>query len=124
MTTANHVPKTPFSNMIAKVSTAFATLLFMIVLATPARAQLGDLGEVIRTGTADANMLLEQYLKPYSNGLGANFNTGWSNIGGPRRILGVDVRINAAVAFVPAADETFDLSELTFSNPDLRDIAW
>lgn len=95
-------------------------VLSLFLVASPAKAQLSDLGEIIRTGTADANLLLEEYLRPYSNGLGANFNTGWSNIGGPRRVLGVDVRLNAAVAVVPALDETFDLSSLTFNNPDLK----
>lgn len=104
----------------SKVASIFVAMFAVLLFAMPARAQLGDLGEVIRTGTADANMLLEQYIRPYSNGLGANFNTGWSNTGGPRRVLGVDVRVSAAVALVPSADETFDLSELMFSNPDLQ----
>lgn len=86
--------------------------LLSLLICNPANAQLNNVGEMLRGGVEDSNLLLENYLKPYSNGFGAGLNTGWNNSARPYRTLGFDLRVNASLAFVPMADETFDVARL------------
>lgn len=81
-----------------------------------ANAQVNDVGEFLRSGVQggidDSKLLLENYLKPYSNGFGANLNSGWNNSARPYKTLGFDIRVNAALSFVPSSDEFFDVAKL------------
>ncbi len=87
-----------------------AVLLFMPP--KDAYAQFDDLGEILRAGTNDSNLLLESYVSPFANGLGANLNTGWTNSARPYRTLGFDLKFSAALSFVPGNDEIFDVEDL------------
>ena len=87
-------------------------LSFSMLAFTPAKAQVNDVGELLRGGINDSNLLLENYLKPYTNGFGADLNTGWNNSARPYRTLGFDIKVSAALAFVPARDEFFDVALL------------
>jgi len=78
----------------------------------PANAQVNSVGELVRGGLNDSNLLLENYLKPYANGFGADLNTGWNNSARPYRTLGFDVKVSASLAFVPSGDRFFDVAEL------------
>lgn len=89
-------------------------LLFLIP-AEKSHAQLGNLGEILRSGANDSNLLLESYLRPYSAGFGADLNTGWNNTARPYRTLGFDLRVSIAASFVPASDELFNVNDLAFS---------
>jgi hypothetical protein len=81
-----------------------------------ATAQFGNTGEILLSGTQDANLLLEEYLKPFGNGFGADLNSGWINSGRPYRTLGFDLRISAALSIVPTGDRTFFVDDLNFQN--------
>jgi len=48
-----------------------------------AKAQFEDSGEILRSGTNDANLLMEEYMKPFAKGFGAGLNSGWVNVLGP-----------------------------------------
>ncbi len=87
-------------------------LTFSLLAFTPVKAQVNDVGELLRGGILDSNLLLENYLKPYTNGFGADMNTGWNNSARPYRTLGFDIKLSAAMAFVPARDEFFDVAML------------
>lgn len=88
-------------------------LLFIILFsAKDSHAQFDNVGEILRGGANDANLLLENYITPFANGFGADLNTGWSNSARPYRTLGFDIRVNAAAAFVPSSDEFFDVADL------------
>lgn len=90
-------------------------LCFLFIIpAEKSHAQFDDLGEMLRSGVNDSNLLLESYLKPYSAGFGANLNSGWNNTARPYKKFGFDLRVNAAASLVPAADELFNVSELNF----------
>jgi len=95
--------------------------LLSFLICNPAAAQVNNVGELLRSGAEDSNLLLENYLRPYSNGFGAGLNTGWNNSARPYRTLGFDLRVNASLAFVPLADETFDVARLEpqFQNLEL-----
>ena len=87
-------------------------LLSMFFTYSNAQAQVDDVGELLRSGVDDSNLLLENYLKPYANGFGANLNTGWNNSARPYRTLGFDIRVNAAFAVIPTSDEFFNIGAL------------
>jgi hypothetical protein len=81
-----------------------------------ATAQFDDAGEILRSGTNDANLLLQEYLKPFADGFGADLNSGWINTAKPYNTLGFDLRISAGVAIVPTGDRSFNVDELNFEN--------
>lgn len=98
--------------MLKKYISLFAITLFFMLPWQNSSAQVNNIGEFVRAGTDDASLLLENYLRPYTSGFGANLNTGWNNSARPYRTLGFDIRISGAMAFVPASDEVFDVASL------------
>lgn len=96
-----------------------ASLLSLMPLSL--QAQNDDIGAIFRAGAADANTLLESYLKPFGAGFGSNLNTGWINTASPYRPFGFDLRVNAAVALVPDADQMFDIAGLNLSQIEVID---
>ncbi len=90
-------------------------LAFLNTISTPAFAQLGDAGAILRSSMDDANLLLENYFRPLGKGFGSNLNSGWVNSAKPYRPLGFDIRVNATVARVPSSDEFFNLAEIGLS---------
>jgi hypothetical protein len=102
--------------MYKTIRRSFLTASFALILAlgfqNQANAQLGDAGDFLRAGTADANLLMESYLKPFGTGFGAGLNSGWTNTARPYRTLGFDLRLNVALAVVPGSDRSFLMSDL------------
>lgn len=76
------------------------------------RAQVGNVGDLVRSGVDDSNLLMKSYLEPYVNSFGANLNTGWNNSARPYKKLGFDLRVNAAFAFIPSSDNFFNIGAL------------
>lgn len=99
---------------ITAASVLFACLT--VLQAPTAQAQFGDTGEILRAGTEDANLLLENYLKPFGDGFGADLNSGWINSARPYRTLGFDLRVHVGVALVPGSDQNFNVDQLDFQN--------
>ncbi|WP_069131766.1 DUF6588 family protein [Rhodohalobacter halophilus] len=101
-----------------KKITLIVSSLLLISLAgvQNASAQFDDSGEILRAGAADANLLLQEYLKPFANGFGADLNSGWVNSARPYRTLGFDLRVSAGVAIVPTGDRSFNVDEIDFQN--------
>jgi len=95
-----------------KILSISTVLISLLLMATSAKAQVNNVGELLRSGVEDSNLLLENYLKPYTNGFGANLNTGWNNSASPYKTLGFDIRVNAAFAVIPSSDDFFNIAEL------------
>lgn len=95
-----------------KLLSVVTVLISVLLFSTNAKAQVNSVGELLRSGIDDSNVLLENYLKPYTNGFGAGLNTGWNNSARPYKTLGFDIRINAAFAVVPASDDFFNIAAL------------
>lgn len=93
-----------------------ACLLISLAGVNTATAQFDDAGEILRSGTNDANLLLQEYLKPFADGFGADLNSGWVNSARPYSTLGFDLRISAGIAIVPTGDRSFNVDELNFEN--------
>ena len=98
------------------ISTAALSMLLANALVNTASAQFGDAGEILKSGVQDANLLMEEYLRPFGNGFGADLNSGWINSGRPYKTLGFDLRVSAAVSLVPTGDRSFLVDELQFQN--------
>lgn len=94
---------------------AAAVILTLVLLPGRAEAQLDDFSDILKGGAADANTLLEAYLKPYGSGFGANLNSGWVNTARPYKTLGFDLRLGISYSIVPSSDEMFDIAELGLS---------
>lgn len=91
------------------------SLIFMLP-AKEAHAQFDDVGNVLKAGVDDANILLKNYMKPVGEGFGADLNSGWFNSARPTGLLGFDLRISVAGAFVPMADRSFDVTQIGLSD--------
>jgi len=110
--------------MVAKILENFKIMLTvfcgvtLILLLTSQKAygQLGNAGDILRTSTADANLLFENYFKPLGRGFGANLNSGWVNSAKPYKTLGFDLRVDASLALVPDADEIFNVANIGLSD--------
>lgn len=76
-------------------------------------AQLSDLSNVLVGGTDDAEQILDAYLTPYGNILGANLNGGWYNTAKVHGMLGFDLTFTTSFAFAPDEDKTFDFHSLS-----------
>jgi hypothetical protein len=60
--------------------------------------------------------LIQAYLKPYANALGANLNGGWYNTAKVHKLGGFDLTFSVSASFVPSSDKTFDPSKILGSN--------
>lgn len=81
-----------------------------------AKAQIGDVGEILQSGADDASLLLHEYLKPFGTGFGSGLNSGWVNTAKPYKTFGIDLRVNVGAAVVPTSDQSFNVQNLTFEN--------
>jgi len=102
-------------NRVSKKLFALGLLASVLFLSTPAHAQLGDAGEILKAGSADANILLKNYLNPFGKGFGAGMNTGWFTSAGTHKKLGFDLSLNVGVAIVPTSGLTFDVDNIGLS---------
>jgi hypothetical protein len=94
---------------------AFILVPALLLSSLPLRAQLPSL-DFIYGYTSDAKLLLENYLRPYANIMGANLNAGWYNTAEPHKFGGFDITATVSVAFAPPSALTYDLSALTGLN--------
>jgi len=81
--------------------------------------------EFIYGGLDDAEMILQEYLKPYANILGSDLNAGWYNTARPHKLGGLDVTATVSWAKAPASTLTYDLGLLNLHgtiepNPDTQ----
>ena len=64
-----------------------------------------------QTEIADGKSLIEAYISPLGNSLGAALNNGWYNTAKPHHLGGFDVTITANLMLVPTVAKTFNISE-------------
>lgn len=75
-----------------------------------------DIGELFKSGPADATKLVAAYANPIFKGLGVGLNSGWNNTATTKRPLRFDLRITATAAFVPKSDRYYDVNDLNLAN--------
>jgi hypothetical protein len=64
-----------------------------------------------QTTTEDGKSLIEAYIGPLGNSLGAALNNGWYNTAKPHSLGGFDVTITANIVMVPTDAKTFNISK-------------
>lgn len=92
----------------------YALVLSVFILGSnfSAKAQIGNIGEIIRAGQADATLLAEAYVNPYATGFGNSLNSGWFQTAGTHGLLGFDITLSTTFAVVPSTDEQFNVRNL------------
>lgn len=76
---------------------------------TNANAQADQLGTLMKAGIADANILLQEYMKPLGAGFATAANTGWTNTARTHKFLGFDLRVGAVAVPIPEQERYFSL---------------
>jgi len=75
-----------------------------------------NFSSLIQDGPGDATKLISAYAEPLFKGFGIGQNSGWNNTAKTKKLLHFDLRITGSVAFVPASDKTFDVTQIGLSN--------
>jgi hypothetical protein len=101
-------------NMKMTNKSLLLVIAFAIVSVT-SFAQIKDMGSLLSGSTADAEKLMQAYLKPYANAFGAGLNGSWYNSAKPHKLLGFDLTFSLSAAFIPKADKTYNLNDLGLS---------
>lgn len=107
--------------MIRKLLLSSAALFFLFLWIDDSTAQIGERADIIKSGTHDANVLTEAYLKPYIIGFNAAMATGWASTPRTMDVLGFDITFTAGLALVPTGDKTFRIDRLNLERTVLRD---
>lgn len=63
-----------------------------------------DLDVLLEAGLDDANILVEGYIAPVMNGLGAGLSNGWYNTAKAHKTAGFDLTVTVNAAFIPDDD--------------------
>ena len=77
--------------------------------------QLGDIGNMMGGGVADAELIMTEYFRPLANSLGANLNAGWYTTAKVHKFGGFHLNFTLSTAFVPDEAKSYDLSTLGLS---------
>ncbi|MDG5766393.1 hypothetical protein QA596_02860 [Balneolales bacterium ANBcel1] len=105
---------TTYCRKISIVMIFTAALLFSPIKSS--FAQLDDLGAFIEGGAEDAQLLLQEYIRPFGSGFGGGINSGWVDRAGTHGLFGFHVKVSATSAFVPSSDRSFDVNALNMEN--------
>lgn len=76
--------------------------------------------ELIYGNTSDTKIILQEYMRPYANIMGANLNAGWYNTAKPHKLGGFDITATVSVAFAPSATLTYDVSQFENLNASIE----
>jgi len=90
----------------------FFFITLVIVAVNNVSAQLPAL-DFVYGYTNDARLLLQEYMRPYANIMGANLNAGWYNTAKPHKPGGFDVTATFSIAYAPPAALSYDLNTLS-----------
>ena len=105
------------------ISKLLLTGIIVISVIFPAKAQLDGLGKVISYQTDNAEMLLKEYVRPYTNALGTDLSNGWYNTAKPHKTLGFDITFTLNTTFVPDAHKTFNPQALDLKGIEAQSAA-
>ncbi len=79
-----------------------------------------EIVEFIQGGIGDGEKLIQAYLEPLGNGMGANLNGGWYNTAKVHRTLGFDITFTITTALVPESATIFDVTQLELQSVELK----
>jgi hypothetical protein len=71
--------------------------------------------DFIYGGVEDAEVILQEYMKPFANILGSDLNAGWYNTAKPHELGGLDITASVSWAKAPASALSYDLATLNLN---------
>ncbi|MCU4176601.1 DUF6588 family protein [Carboxylicivirga sp. N1Y90] len=84
--------------------------IFSIILITGSSLQAQDqIIDILKGGTHDANLIANEYLRPYGEMLGVNLNSGWYNSAKVHKIGGFDLTLTASYTKAPDSKKSFQV---------------
>lgn len=89
----------------------------VLLMSIPTYAQFDQLGNIMSVGKDDAVSILDAYVSPFANGMGASLSGGWYNTAKPHKLGGFDITITANLVFIPSTDKTFNPNDLGLGDP-------
>jgi len=101
-----------------KSLTKIIAFSFLFFFTSTAFAQFSQLGQILSTGKEDAEKILDAYISPYANGMGAGLSAGWYNTAKSHKLGGFDVTFTLNAAIIPTSDKTYDPANLGLGDPD------
>ncbi len=93
-----------------KKSLIYLIVAFLSVSNISAQQQIID---ILKGGAADANLIGNEYLRPYGEMLGVNLNAGWYNSAKVHKIGGFDITIMGTYTTPPENRKSFDIDALS-----------
>lgn len=89
------------------------TLAFLLSLST-----FSQIEEVyfLRSAPSDGIKILEAYVAPWADAIGAGLNGSWYNTAKPHKVGGFDLTLGFNAGLVPESAQTFDVSSLGLSS--------
>jgi len=75
-----------------------------------------DAANILKAGVADANLLMNAYMKPFGEAFGVALNNNWYNTGKPLKLARFYVSIVPTLVQVPDSRLTYDVASLGLSN--------
>lgn len=93
----------------------FPVLILVLLFSNNLQAQL-NFEQLIRSGPADAEKLVDAYAQPLLYGFGLGMNSGWTNTAQTLGPLHFDLRIIGTGSIVPTAKQTFDVTKIGLSS--------
>ncbi|HEY0896459.1 MAG TPA: DUF6588 family protein [Sphingobacteriaceae bacterium] len=95
----------------------FKTALICAGLFTSSAAFAQDeVSRMFVSSPEDATKLAQAYLNPLFKGFGIGLNSGWNNTGRAKNTGRFELRVGFTGAFVPVADQSFDVTKLGLSS--------
>lgn len=92
-----------------KKNLLYLIVAFITITNINAQHQIID---ILKAGQADANLIGNEYLRPYGEMLGVNLNAGWYNTAKVHKIGGFDITLMGSYTTAPDNKKSFDLSGL------------
>lgn len=104
-----------------KILSSICLFIILNLNFQPLKAQSINPGDILRAGTTDANLLLEEYFRPFGIGFGDGLNAGWFTSPKPHQRYGFDLRFGATAAVVPDLDRFFRIDRVPLQNLKVLD---
>lgn len=108
-------------NKMKRITKRLCTALWIAAtgITVPAYSQILSM-DIIHGGVEDAQVILQEYLKPFANILGSDLNAGWYNTAKPHQLGGMDVTATVSWAKAPPAALSYNVADMMLNGrPDL-----
>ena len=99
------------TNLLKRILIAIVFLLGM----NQVKAQ-SDMVQLLKSGKADANLLIRDYAAPFLETFGNNLNSGWYSTAAPLKTARFTLTIGATASMVPVDKQNFTINPANYTN--------